>query len=138
MATYKIIEPIGPDCDLTYTLTQAMWIISARDYIDLRIIHKTPAAYIVAWVTPDESLLPPHLAAVPADVDLKNIQPVRGFNHTGGIRVTPVDGVEGRCKVEYVVHSEIKGQMPVWIVNKGTGGAIDGIFANLRKAIHTL
>jgi hypothetical protein len=34
---------------------------------------------------------------------------VRGLNYVGGVKVIPVEGKEGRCRVLYIVHSDIKG-----------------------------
>ncbi|KAI8840895.1 hypothetical protein BC829DRAFT_403020, partial [Chytridium lagenaria] len=130
MAAYRSIQKVDENSDMTFTLTHPMWMIAARDYFDLRVIRHTGDAHMVAWRTPLDGT---YNATIPSDVDVTTNKPVRGFNHVGGIRVSPSKSDAGKSVVEYMVHSEIK--MPVWIVNKGTGGAIDGIFTNLRKAV---
>ncbi|KAJ3109518.1 StAR- lipid transfer protein 3 [Phlyctochytrium planicorne] len=135
MAAYKNLRIITEDVHLSYTLTQPIFVISARDYIDLRVVRENPTSYVMAWRSPEDGTFPDEWMAPPSDIELEKLKPVRGFNHVGGIRVSKIEGEPNKCKVEYMVHSEIKGSMPVWIVNKGTGGAIDGIFASLKKAV---
>ncbi|KAJ3328320.1 hypothetical protein HDU76_010165 [Blyttiomyces sp. JEL0837] len=160
MATYKLLPsptPSTPATSKTYTITYTCTkpilggLISARDYIDLRVTHfdEDKGSYIMAWSgvnvksnedgeDDDDELeyingfdLPEELRhEAGSEVHAKS-GIVRGFNFPGGVYIVPVDS--GSSKVYYTVQSDIKGQVPVWLVNKGTGGALESIFANLKK-----
>ncbi|KAI9356979.1 hypothetical protein DFJ73DRAFT_821692 [Zopfochytrium polystomum] len=135
-AEYRSLHRLSESTDITYSQTKPLvgGMISARDYIDLRVcrVDASSGRHIMVWADVEASLV----SALGADVP--EVDPtgkiVRGFNHPGGIVIVPrPDGKS--CFVHYTVHSDIKGTMPVWLVNKGTGGAIDSIFANLKKAL---
>ncbi|KAJ3066379.1 hypothetical protein HDU98_010329 [Podochytrium sp. JEL0797] len=122
----------------------ARGMIAARDFVDVSVVV----------VVADEGVKDPHYSLIWESLHVDThkefidgleipgsrnagvtAEAVRGHNFLGGLRVSHLEGsnTETECWMEYCVKSDIKGSIPVWIVDMGTGSTLDSIFTELRK-----
>ncbi|KAI8619347.1 hypothetical protein BC830DRAFT_1104540 [Chytriomyces sp. MP71] len=126
---------------ITYSrLTPAVGgMIASRDFVDATVVTKRPGTenkiHDLIWESLDPVVFKDYVASIKLPAPTKSTgSAVRGRNFLAGARVTKGDGDgESSCFMEYCIKSDIKGSVPVWLVDMGVGGSLDSIFAELRK-----
>ncbi|KAJ3264063.1 hypothetical protein HDU77_009471 [Chytriomyces hyalinus] len=125
---------------ITYTrLTPAVGgMISARDFLDASVVVHRPGSeskiHDLVWESLDPDVYGQYIASFNAPPGTKSTgAAVRGRNYLAGCRVTKLDTNEEECWMQYCIKSDIKGSVPVWLVDLGVGGSLESIFAELRK-----
>ncbi|KAJ3083965.1 hypothetical protein HDU99_004480 [Rhizoclosmatium hyalinum] len=123
----------------------ARGMISSRDFVDASLIvgpgdadvTNKEAYYSLIWQSLDAEEHKDLLAKLelPPAKHSNAAQSIRGINHLGGGRVSLREGMDGskECWMDYCCRSEIKGSVPGWLVDMGTGGALESVFVEIRK-----
>ncbi|KAJ3082236.1 hypothetical protein HK102_001844, partial [Quaeritorhiza haematococci] len=124
----KIIKTLRENITVTHSITHpaAGGLVASRDFIDLNIWKadnpeksEEPQKIYMAWVgVPDESVSQFQGTLLPMDE-----RTVRGYNQVSE-RVVEEDGTTA-TQMTYTVQSEIKGSVPVWVLNRSLGGALE-------------
>lgn len=118
---------------LLHSQTKAVGPISSRDFVDVVAVVRTPSG---GYANGGGSVTDPRLP------EQRGV--VRGWNSGGGgWTFEPVEEAGGadagpRCRVTYVIHSDLKGWLPALIINSAiTGNYVtffSGALAAMREA----
>lgn len=60
---------------------------------------------------------------------------VRGFLYLSAWHAKPSSTDPSQCEAQYIVHTNIKGSLPVWVVTKGIVGEMAETFHKIRKIL---
>jgi hypothetical protein len=58
---------------------------------------------------------------------------VRGFLYLSAWHAVPLKDNPSKCNATYIVHTNIKGSLPVWMVSKGIVGEMAETYAKINK-----
>jgi hypothetical protein len=58
---------------------------------------------------------------------------VRGYLHLSAWSATPLKDDPSKCVATYIVHTDLKGSLPVWIVSKGLVGEMIETYSKINK-----
>ncbi|KAJ3234831.1 hypothetical protein HDU81_001101 [Chytriomyces hyalinus] len=154
MDVYKYVEKVesvdhskilGPDeaesgtvsAGITYTrLTPAVGgMISARDFLDASVVVQRPGSeskiHDLVWESLDPDTYGAYISSFSAPSGTKSTgAAVRGRNHLAGCRVTKMDTNEDECWMQYCIKSDIKGSVPVWLVDLMQGAPVWNLHAH--------
>lgn len=112
---------------ILHSQTKAVGPISARDFVDVVAIRELADG---CFVNGGASVLDGRFP------EQKGV--VRGWNSAGGgWHFAPTPGQDGsvHCTVTYVIHSDLKGYLPAFVINSALTGNFVTFFTGLRKAM---
>ncbi|KAI9325333.1 hypothetical protein DFJ73DRAFT_870014, partial [Zopfochytrium polystomum] len=101
-------------------------MIAAREYVDFRIVVRNDGKgrFYSAWQAVEEGVgkkLLPESEGV-----------VRGYNFVSGFMCESI-GDGSQSKVCYMIRSDLRGTMSLWVVNKGLSYTLDSFVAAIAK-----
>ncbi|KAI9338471.1 hypothetical protein BDR26DRAFT_862936 [Obelidium mucronatum] len=117
-------------------------MISSRDFLDTSLVvvadeSESDPHHSLIWQSLDPLVHGDYISTVtiPPSRSASSAVSIRGVNHLGGCRISIKEGMDKdkECHMDYCVRSDIKGSVPVWLVDMGTGSSLESIFAEIRK-----
>uniref|UniRef100_A0A0N5ASL1 START domain-containing protein n=1 Tax=Syphacia muris TaxID=451379 RepID=A0A0N5ASL1_9BILA len=124
---FKVVLHIDDSTELCYTLTApAMYrYIASRDFLDIRraFIDSEREIYEGVVTSVDSSILPAN----------SNKKVVRGFNGPSMMRMSRSVNDESMSVYEWIMNSDLKGDLPRRLVERGTSSFLLEYARSLRK-----
>lgn len=127
---FRVVLHIDPITELCYTTTAPAMrrYISARDFLDVRRARMWPEKdlYECFIVSVDSSILPANA----------NKKMVRGFNGPNMFRFAKSEADPSVSVYEWIMNSDVKGDIPRRLVERATSGFLADYSRNLRNFLN--